>query len=81
MGLARITAAVIQNQDVALPVSAYLQGEYGVEDLYIGTAAIINRSGIVLGYIWNILINGVLSNVGQQLLALNSTAGFWGMIM
>ena len=47
MGLARITAAVIQNQDVALPVSAYLQGEYGVEDLYIGTAAIINRSGIV----------------------------------
>ena len=33
MGLARITAAVIQNQDVALPVSAYLQGEYGVEDL------------------------------------------------
>ena len=31
MGLARITAAVIQNQDVALPVSAYLQGEYGVE--------------------------------------------------
>ena len=47
MGLARITAAVIQNQDGALPVSAYLQGEYGVEDLYIGTAAIINRSGIV----------------------------------
>ena len=47
MGLARITAAVIQNQDVALPVSAYLQGEYGVEDLYIGTAAVINRSGIV----------------------------------
>ena len=37
--------------------------------------------GIVLGYIWNILIDGVLSNVGQQLLALNSTAGFWGMII
>ena len=37
--------------------------------------------GIVLGYIWIILINGVLSNVGQQLLALNSTAGFWGMII
>lgn len=47
MGLARITAAIIQNQDVALPVSAYLQGEYGVEDLYIGTAAIVNRTGIV----------------------------------
>ncbi|ERS51381.1 MULTISPECIES: L-lactate dehydrogenase [Corynebacterium] len=47
MGLARITAAIIQNQDVALPVSAYLQGEYGVEGLYIGTAAIVNRTGIV----------------------------------
>lgn len=46
MGLARITRAIIQNQDVALPVSAYLQGEYGVEDLYVGTPAVINRSGI-----------------------------------
>ena len=36
--------------------------------------------GIVLGYIWNILINCVLSIVGEQLLALNSIAGFWGMI-
>lgn len=46
MGLARITRAVLQNQDVALPVSALLQGEYGQEDIYIGTPAIINRRGI-----------------------------------
>ena len=37
--------------------------------------------GIVLGYIWNILINCALSLVGQPLLALNSTAGYWGMII
>ena len=37
--------------------------------------------GIVLGYIWNILINCVLSLVGKPLLALNTTAGFWGMII
>ena len=37
--------------------------------------------GIVLGYIWNILINCVLSLVGQPLLALNTTAGYWGMII
>ncbi len=37
--------------------------------------------GIVLGYIWQILINGVLSVVGKPLLALNSTAGYWGMII
>ena len=37
--------------------------------------------GIVLGYIWQILINCVLSIVGQPLLALNSTAGYWGLII
>ncbi len=37
--------------------------------------------GIVLGYIWQILFNAVLSNIGKPLLALNSTAGYWGMII
>lgn len=46
MGLARITRAILQNQDVALPVSAYLDGEYGQKDLYIGTPAVVNRRGI-----------------------------------
>lgn len=46
MGLARITRAVLQNQEVALPVSALLRGEYGEENIYIGTPAIVNRKGI-----------------------------------
>ncbi|QNL44489.1 sugar ABC transporter permease [Oscillibacter hominis] len=37
--------------------------------------------GIVLGYIWQILLNGVLSQLAQPLLALNSTAGYWGLIL
>lgn len=37
--------------------------------------------GIVLGYIWNILINCVLSLAAKPLLALNSTAGYWGLII
>ena len=37
--------------------------------------------GIVLGYIWQILINCVLSIVGEPLLALNETAGYWGLII
>ena len=37
--------------------------------------------GIVLGYIWNILINGVLSQLAQPLLQLNTNAGFWGLII
>ena len=37
--------------------------------------------GILLGYIWQILINCVLSIVGQPILALNSSAGYWGLII
>jgi len=37
--------------------------------------------GIVRGYIWNILINCVLSLVGAPLIALNTSAGYWGMII
>ena len=37
--------------------------------------------GIVLGYIWQILINCVLSIVGEPLLALNTSAGYWGLII
>ena len=37
--------------------------------------------GIVLGYIWQILINCLLSIAGQPLLALNSKAGYWGLIV
>lgn len=46
MGLARITRAIFQNQEVALPVSVHLQGEYGHDDVYIGTPAIVHRGGI-----------------------------------
>ena len=37
--------------------------------------------GIVLGYIWQILINSVLSLVEAPLLALNTGAGYWGLII
>ena len=37
--------------------------------------------GVVLGYIWQILINGLLSVMGEPLLALNTTAGYWGLII
>ncbi len=37
--------------------------------------------GIVLGYIWQILINCVMTIIEQPLLALNATAGYWGLII
>ena len=37
--------------------------------------------GIVLGYIWQILINCFLTIIGEPLLKLNTTAGYWGLII
>lgn len=37
--------------------------------------------GIVLGYIWQTLLNGLLSKMGQPLLALSARNGFWGMVI
>jgi L-lactate dehydrogenase len=46
MGLVRITKAIFNNENSILTVSALLEGEYGMDDLYIGVPAIINRNGI-----------------------------------
>lgn len=45
--LAYIVKAIIENRNIVLPVSAPLNGEYGVKDLYLGVPAVINNSGIV----------------------------------
>ena len=37
--------------------------------------------GIVLGYIWKILFNCVLTLLGKPLLALHAPYGFWGLII
>ena len=37
--------------------------------------------GIVLGYIWQTLFNAVLIKMGEPLLALNTQAGYWGLII
>lgn len=46
MGLARITKAIFNNENSILTVSAFLDGEYDQEDIYIGVPAIINGEGI-----------------------------------
>ena len=37
--------------------------------------------GVVLGYIWQILLNCALSLLGKPLLSLNATYGFWGLVI
>ncbi|WP_416827796.1 L-lactate dehydrogenase [Ectobacillus polymachus] len=46
MALMRITKAILNNENCILTVSAYLNGEYGQSDIYVGVPAIINRSGV-----------------------------------
>ena len=42
----RITKAILRNENAVLPVGAYVNGEYGVKDLYLGTPAVINAHGV-----------------------------------
>ncbi|MGV3487505.1 MAG: L-lactate dehydrogenase [Tuberibacillus sp.] len=44
-GLARITRAILQNEDVVLPVGSLLEGEYGQREVYVGMPTVINRFG------------------------------------
>jgi L-lactate dehydrogenase len=46
MGLVRLTKAILRNENSVLTVSAYLAGEYGQNDIYIGVPAVVNRKGI-----------------------------------
>ena len=44
--LMRITRAILRDENAVLPVGAYIDGEYGIKDNYLGTPAVINASGI-----------------------------------
>ena len=46
ISLNRLIRAVIKNENAILTVSAYLDGEYGQKDIYVGVPAIINNHGV-----------------------------------
>ena len=46
VALARITKAIVNDESSILPLSVYLDGEYGQEDIFIGAPTVINRQGI-----------------------------------
>ena len=45
LGLAKIVRTVMNNTNEVLTISAYLDGEYGHKDIYIGMPAIVNSNG------------------------------------
>ncbi|SFQ31459.1 L-lactate dehydrogenase [Salibacterium halotolerans] len=46
MSLARISRAVVRDENAVLPVSARLNGEYRESGIYIGVPAVVGRTGI-----------------------------------
>jgi L-lactate dehydrogenase len=42
----RICEAVLRNEHAVLAVSALLQGEYGIEGVYLGTPCIVGKNGV-----------------------------------
>lgn len=46
LSLNRLVHAILDDENVILTISAYQNGEYGQEGLYIGVPAIINKQGI-----------------------------------
>ena len=46
MALARITKAILNNENSILPVSCQLNGMYGQDDIYMSVPAVVNRDGV-----------------------------------
>ncbi|MDR0615069.1 MAG: L-lactate dehydrogenase, partial [Lactobacillales bacterium] len=44
--LARITKAIFNDESAVLPLSVYMEGQFGVKDVFIGAPAIINAKGV-----------------------------------
>ncbi len=46
LSLNRLVQAILNDENVILTVSAYQNGEYGQEGLYVGVPAVVNREGV-----------------------------------
>jgi L-lactate dehydrogenase len=44
--LARVTKAIFDDEKVVLPISTYLEGEYGESDVFISVPAVIGANGV-----------------------------------
>jgi malate dehydrogenase len=44
--VAQMTEAILLDRNLVVPASAYLQGEYGLHDIFFGVPVVLNRSGM-----------------------------------
>ena len=47
VALARITRAILDDENAVLPLSVFQEGQYGVENVFIGQPAVVGAHGIV----------------------------------
>jgi malate dehydrogenase len=45
-GIAQMVEAILKNKQLIVPVAAYMQGEYGLSDIYFGVAAQLGANGV-----------------------------------
>lgn len=46
MSTARIVKAILNNEQAVLPVSSYLEGQYGEEGIFTGVPSVVNQTGV-----------------------------------
>ena len=44
--VAQMTEAILKDRNLVVPCSAYMQGEYGLKDMFFGVPVVLNRQGI-----------------------------------
>jgi malate dehydrogenase len=44
--VAQMTEAILHDRNLVVPASAYLQGEYGLQDIFFGVPVVLNRTGM-----------------------------------
>jgi malate dehydrogenase len=44
--VAQMTEAILKDRNLVLPCSAYMQGEYGLSDIFFGVPVVLNRQGM-----------------------------------
>jgi malate dehydrogenase len=44
--VAQMTEAILRDRNLVVPCSAYMDGEYGLKDIFFGVPVILNRTGI-----------------------------------
>ncbi len=45
-GIAQMVEAILKNKQLIIPAAVYLEGQYGLEDIYFGAPAQLSRNGV-----------------------------------